>query len=64
MPHHVKKDYESNELVVLWDSAMCVHSGNCVRGLRTVFNLQAHPWIDMTGASADEIEPARKDAAA
>ncbi|HEY3332385.1 MAG TPA: (4Fe-4S)-binding protein [Capsulimonadaceae bacterium] len=51
----VKKDYESDELIVHWDSAKCTHSGRCVRGLPEVFNLQQHPWIKLDAATADEI---------
>lgn len=55
MDRAVKKNYESDEIVVHWDSAKCIHSGKCVRGLPGVFNIHAHPWIDVTGATADEI---------
>lgn len=55
MDRAVKRDYASDELIVHWDSAKCVHCGNCVRGLPQVFNLKAHPWIDVHGASTDEI---------
>lgn len=55
MDRHVKRDYESADLTVHWDSAKCVHCGNCVRGLGQVFNLARHPWIDVEGATKDEI---------
>ncbi|MBI1332878.1 MAG: (4Fe-4S)-binding protein [Armatimonadetes bacterium] len=55
MDRHVERDYESDDLTVHWRSAKCVHCGNCVRGLSTVFDLQRHPWIDMEGATSDEI---------
>jgi uncharacterized Fe-S cluster protein YjdI len=52
---HIKRDYESAELIVHWDSAKCTHSGRCVKGLAQVFNLQKHPWIDVSGATAEEL---------
>ncbi len=55
MDSSFKRDYECEEIVVHWESAKCIHSGNCVRGLATVFNLKKHPWINVDGASADEI---------
>ena len=56
MDRNFKRDYESDEIVVHWDSSKCIHSGRCVIGLPQVFNLKNHPWIDVSGASADEIE--------
>lgn len=55
MDRPAKRDYETDEIIVHWDSAKCVHSGNCVRGLASVFNLRQHPWINVDGATADEI---------
>jgi len=55
MDRHVKRDYESDEIIVHWDSAKCVHCGKCVLGLPPVFNLKQHPWIDVGGAAADVI---------
>lgn len=55
MQHHVKRDYSSDELTVHWDSAKCIHCGNCGRGLPSVFNLKQSPWINMAGATTEEI---------
>ncbi|MEI8281577.1 MAG: (4Fe-4S)-binding protein [Armatimonadota bacterium] len=56
MDRNVKRNYESSEITVHWDNSKCVHSGICVLGLPGVFNLNRHPWIDVTVASADAIE--------
>jgi uncharacterized Fe-S cluster protein YjdI len=55
MNRDVNRDYESDEIIVHWDSGKCIHSGNCVRGLSSVFNPREHPWINVLGATADEI---------
>jgi len=52
---HVKRDYSNDEITVHWDSAKCIHSGICVRGLRSVFDINRSPWIEINGATADEI---------
>ncbi|KYP13348.1 (4Fe-4S)-binding protein [Flavihumibacter sp. CACIAM 22H1] len=52
----VKKMYYRNDTTtVVWKPSICKHSGRCVTGLPRVFNLQARPWINMQGASDDQI---------
>lgn len=50
-----EKRYTKGDLTVIWKPALCTHSGNCVRGLPTVFNLKERPWINMQGAEKNEI---------
>ena len=40
-----------NDKLVRYDPAVCIHAGECVRGLPSVFNLSRKPWIDVNGAS-------------
>lgn len=47
--------YPNDEISVVWKPEFCKHSGRCVTQLHSVFNLQAHPWINMKGASTEEI---------
>ena len=55
MNRDIKRNYESAEIMVHWDSAKCIHSGKCILGLPEVFNLSKHPWIEVSGATAEEI---------
>jgi uncharacterized Fe-S cluster protein YjdI len=32
-----KKEYDNGEVVITWHLEKCTHSGNCVRGLPSVF---------------------------
>lgn len=50
-----EKEYTNGEVTVVWRSDKCAHTGICLRGLRSVFDLKARPWIDMQGANTDEI---------
>lgn len=47
--------YSNGEVTVLWRPDVCKHSGRCVTQLHSVFNAQAHPWINMQGASTQQI---------
>lgn len=49
------KEYANDELVVYWKPEKCIHSRNCVRGLPEVFDRSKRPWINMAGASSEDI---------
>jgi uncharacterized Fe-S cluster protein YjdI len=44
------QEYQSDNLVVRYDPAICIHAGACVRGLPSVFNVSKKPWIGAKGA--------------
>lgn len=50
------KKYSNGEVTIVWQPKMCTHSGNCVRGLPSVFDSKAKPWITPEGASTEEIK--------
>ncbi len=47
--------YETDRIVVTFDPEVCIHSGNCVRGLPAVFDVREKRWIQPERASADEV---------
>jgi uncharacterized Fe-S cluster protein YjdI len=47
--------HKNDKLVVRYDPAICIHAGECVRGLPSVFSLSRKPWIDVNGAPAAAI---------
>ena len=49
------QEYKNDKLVVRYDPAICIHAGECVRGLPSVFNVSKKPWIDVNGASPAAI---------
>ena len=49
--HH----YNNGELTVIWKPDLCIHSGNCVRGLGEVFDPEHQPWIDVSKAGTQQI---------
>ena len=49
------EEHKNEKLVVRYDPAICIHAGECVRGLPSVFSLSRKPWIDVNGAPAATI---------
>lgn len=49
------RGYETDEIRVLWDATRCIHTAICLRTLPDVFDVDARPWIDVTGADAEAI---------
>lgn len=49
------REYEAAGISVSFDSASCIHVGNCVSGLPEVFDPKARPWVRPDRAAADRI---------
>jgi uncharacterized Fe-S cluster protein YjdI len=49
------REYSNKEIKVLWDPEKCIHARECVKGLPQVFCRDSTPWINMQGASSEEI---------
>ena len=50
------KEYESEEITVLWKAEKCIHSEKCFKGLPGVFDPNARPWVNVNGATDDAIK--------
>ncbi|MHA7128549.1 (4Fe-4S)-binding protein [Algoriphagus namhaensis] len=51
----IKKEYSNGEVTITWEPHKCIHSGICVKGLPTVFDVNERPWINVAGASTEEM---------
>ena len=51
----ITRKYSNGELTIIWESSRCVHSGNCARGLASVFRPKEKPWIHAEAATPEEI---------
>ena len=49
------RDYSNGEITVHWRPSACVHSTICYTKLRNVFDPPRRPWVNMKGASSNEI---------
>lgn len=47
--------YTNGTITVVWKPDKCEHSARCVKNLPCVFNVNKRPWIDIDGASTEEI---------
>jgi len=53
--HNLTKEYTNGEITVIWQSGKCIHSGNCVKNLPSVFHPKEQPWIQMEGDTTEAI---------
>lgn len=49
------QSYTNGEITVTYDSDTCTHAARCVKGLPSVFDIKRKPWIDVDGATADQV---------
>lgn len=50
-----ERTYTKGALVVFWNSDLCTHCERCWRGLPSVFNPEARPWVNLDGASTQQV---------
>jgi uncharacterized Fe-S cluster protein YjdI len=51
----IRKEYSNDTITVVWQSGLCIHSGNCVKNLKAVFRPREQPWIQLEHASNGQI---------
>jgi uncharacterized Fe-S cluster protein YjdI len=51
----ITKKYSNGEVTIVWKPSDCIHSGNCFRGLKEVFDPHSRPWITPEKASTEKI---------
>lgn len=52
------REYRAADITVQWYAGRCIHSANCVRALRGVFDPQRRPWVEPSAAPAEAIAAA------
>jgi uncharacterized Fe-S cluster protein YjdI len=51
----VTRVYDDGRIRVLWDATLCLHTAICLRMLPEVFDTAARPWVELSGAAAEDI---------
>ncbi|GAA1071372.1 hypothetical protein GCM10009665_78760 [Kitasatospora nipponensis] len=54
-PARTVRSYRSEEIEVTFDSGLCRHAAECVRGLPAVFDTTRRPWISPQAAPAGQV---------
>ncbi|MFC5681595.1 (4Fe-4S)-binding protein [Flavobacterium sp. MAHUQ-51] len=54
-PNDITKEYSNGEVTIVWQSAKCIHSANCVRNNPDVFQPKEKPWIKPDASTTDKI---------
>jgi len=49
------KTYAIDDLIVKWKPHKCIHSAICFHGLPMVFDPRKRPWININGATKEDI---------
>ena len=47
--------YESPQITVTFDPNVCTHTGKCIRGLPSVFDVRERRWVRLEGAPAADV---------
>lgn len=50
------KEYQKDNLTVVWNAGKCIHAGVCARTLPKVYKPKAKPWITVENASIEELK--------
>jgi uncharacterized Fe-S cluster protein YjdI len=50
-----ERTYTNGEISVLWQSELCTHCEACFKGLPSVFDPKARPWVKIDAATSEEI---------
>lgn len=49
------KNYSNEDITVKWQSDLCIHSEKCFHGLKSVFNPNQRPWIQLEASNTETI---------
>ncbi len=50
------KEYQKDNLTVIWKPELCIHAGVCVKTLPKVYDPKAKPWIMPENASTEDLK--------
>lgn len=51
-----KANYSNDEITVVWEPDLCIHSAECVKRLPKVYRPKEKPWITIENATTEELK--------
>ena len=48
-------EFSNSDITVTYDACVCTQSETCAKQLSNVFRFSVIPWVDIEGASTEEI---------
>lgn len=55
MKKEIVKEYEKDELVIIWKPKMCIHAGECVKRLPEVYKPKEKRWVQPENATKEAL---------
>lgn len=49
------RTYKRGNLTVEWRAELCTHCEGCITGLPEVFDLNKRPWVNLAGATVQQV---------
>lgn len=50
------KEYQLNDVTVVWEPSLCIHSKKCVHGLPEVFKPTEKPWVQPENTTTNALK--------
>jgi len=50
-----EKEYSNEEITIVWQPILCIHSGVCVKTLPKVYHPKEKPWITIENATTEAL---------
>src|SRR5688572_16779520 len=53
-----EREYRTREVLVRWNSDLCIHTARCIRRAPQAFDSTRRPWVQLEGTPVDDIADA------
>ncbi|MDT0556560.1 (4Fe-4S)-binding protein [Patiriisocius hiemis] len=50
------KEYQLDDVTVVWEPSLCIHSKKCVHGLPKVFKPTEKPWVQTENTTTEALK--------
>ena len=50
-----EREYRTREVLVRWNSELCIHTGKCIRRAPDAFDVERRPWIQLEGTPVEDV---------